>query len=369
MDCTDVVVVGAGVVGLAVARALAQTGREVLVLEAETEPGTGISSRSSEVIHAGLHGETDSLKVRLCLRGRELLYAYCAQRQVGHRRCGKLLVATDRQQLPELQALATRATARGLSGLRWLDAAEARALEPNLICQAALWCPDTGIVDSHGLMRALQADLQAAGGLLVCGTRVIAGQVLGGSRPALALHMADGSGLWASVVVNCAGLGAQALACRIAGAPLADIPRLHLAKGHYFSLAGRSPFSRLIYPLPEPGGLGVHLTLDLAGRARFGPDVQWVDTPSDLAVDPNRRPDFEQAIRRYWPGLPDGALQPDYAGLRPKLSGPGEPARDFVIQGPADHGVAGLVHLFGIESPGLTSALALAEVVAQLPGL
>ena len=377
MDRVDVLVVGAGVVGLAAARALALREREVVVAEAAPRYGSGVSSRSSEVVHAGLYYEPGSLKARLCVRGRELLYAYCRDRGVAHARCGKLVVATRPQDEGRLDAIRARARACGAEEtepLALLTAAQARALEPELQCSAALLSPRSGIVDSHGLMTALLADTEAAGGLLACASRVEGAEpVPGGWHVAIG---ADGarSVLQADWIVNAAGLDAQAVAHTITGFPAASIPARHLAKGHYFDLSGKAPFSRLIYPTPVDGGLGVHLTLDLGGRARFGPDVQWLDaiaadTPGaalDHAVDPARAEAFYAEVRRYWPRLPDGALQPAYAGIRPKLAGAGAAAADFRIDGPATHGVDGLVHLFGIESPGLTSALAIGEVVAAL---
>ncbi len=362
MDQADCVVVGAGVVGLAVARALALQGRDVLVLEAAGAIGTGTSSRNSEVIHAGIYYPQGSLKARLCVRGRQLLYAYCAERHVPHRRCGKLIVATSEAQLPALRDLERRALANGVEGLVWLSRTQAQQLEPQLECVAALLSPETGIIDSHALMLALQGDLENAGGAVVFHSPVESMRVLGGG---IALRTQDGTELLARTLVNAAGLGAPALAARIEGLDARHVPRAHYAKGCYFTLAGRAPFSRLVYPVPEAAGLGVHLTLDLGGQAKFGPDVEWVERPDDLEVDPDRARGFYAEVRKYWPQLPDGALLPGYAGMRPKIHGPGEPAADFLVQGPAEHGVPGLVQLFGIESPGLTSALALGEWVAE----
>ena len=368
MDRVDAVVIGAGVVGLAVARALALSprfaGGQLLVIEAADAIGTGTSSRNSEVIHAGIYYPQGSLKARLCVRGRQLLYAYCAERGVAHRRCGKLIVATEAQQCDLLRTIAAKAAANGVDDLRWLEAPQAQALEPALRCSAALLSPQTGIIDSHAFMLALQGDFENVGGIVAL-HGALARAECGGQGTVL--HMADGSVLHSPVVVNAAGLSAPDLARRFEGMPAGLVPQAHYAKGNYFTLAGRAPFSRLIYPVPEAAGLGVHLTLDLAGQAKFGPDVQWVDSPADLQVDPRRGDAFYAEVRRYWPGLPDGALQPGYAGIRPKISGPKEPAADFMILGPAEHGVPGLVHLLGIESPGLTSSLALAdEVVARL---
>lgn len=362
MEKVDAVVIGAGVVGLAVARALALRGLETVVLESERGIGTGTSSRNSEVIHAGLYYPPGSLKAELCVRGKQLLYAFCDSHQVPYRRCGKFIVASAPAQCETLQALLQRGQANGVEALRMLGPAQARAAEPALACVAALESGSTGIVDSHALMLALQGDLEAAGGMLALGAPVLAGGPLAGGLR-LEVGGEQAMTLQAGVVVNAAGLHAPALARRIEGLAPASLPQAYYAKGSYFSLPGRAPFSRLIYPVPEPGGLGVHLTLDLGGQARFGPDVQWVDT-LDYSVDPARARAFYSAIRSYWPGLPDGALQPGYAGIRPKISGPGEPAADFVIQDASVHGLPGLVNLFGIESPGLTAALAIAEHVS-----
>jgi L-2-hydroxyglutarate oxidase LhgO len=362
-DRVDCVVVGAGVVGLAVARALALQGREVLVLEAAGAIGTGISSRNSEVIHAGLYYPTGSLKARLCVQGRHLMYAYCAKRSVPHRRCGKLIVATSTEQVPGLESILARAQANGVDDLQWLTREQALALEPALACVAALHSPSTGIVDSHALMLALQGDLEHAGGMVAFNSPLARAAI---GSDAIELVAIDGTVLQARTVVNAAGLHAPALAARFAGLDASHVPQAHYAKGSYFTLAGRAPFSRLIYPVPESAGLGVHLTLDLGGQAKFGPDVQWVDSPDDVLVDPARGDAFYAQVRKYWPGLADGALSPGYAGVRPKISDPHAPAADFVIQGPLTHGVAGLVNLFGIESPGLTSALAIAQHVAAL---
>ncbi|MFN3415366.1 MAG: NAD(P)/FAD-dependent oxidoreductase [Caldimonas sp.] len=369
VDRVDAVVVGAGVVGLAVARALALRGLETLVLEAETAIGTGTSSRNSEVIHAGLYYPTGSWKARLCVTGKAWLYDYCARRGVSHRRCGKLVVATSAAQHETLRALMAQAAANGVHDLCWLAADEARALEPALACTAAVLSPSTGIVDSHGLMLALQGDLEAAGGLvaLACPVQQVR-RVSGGFE--LDAGVQQVTRLGTRVLVNAAGLWAPALAARIEGLQSAQVPQAYFAKGSYYALSGRCPFSRLIYPVPEAAGLGVHLTLDLGGQARFGPDVEWVQPDRegrlDYRVDPARVGAFETEIRRYWPDLPGDSLQPAYSGVRPKLQAPGEPARDFCLQGPAEHGLPGLVNLFGIESPGLTACLALGEAAAAL---
>lgn len=363
VERVDCVVIGAGVLGLAVARALALAGREVLVLEACNAIGTQTSSRSSEVIHAGIYYPAGSLKAQLCVQGKDLLYDYCQQRNVAHRRCGKFIVATSEAQLPELESIRVRAAANGVKDLVFLSAAQAQAAEPELECVGALHSPSTGIVDSHALMLALLGDLENAGGVLALNSTLALARC---AHKAIELIADDGTHLLAKTVVNAAGLSAPVLAARFDGLEPKFVPAPHYAKGNYFSLTGRSPFSRLIYPVPEAAGLGVHLTLDMGGQARFGPDVQWVDRPDDLEVQPERGEVFYAEVRKYWPKLADRALIPAYAGIRPKINGPHDAARDFCIQGPADHGVPGLVNLFGIESPGLTSALALAQYVAAL---
>ena len=363
METVDCVVIGAGVVGLAVARALALQGREVVILEAENAFGTITSARNSEVIHAGIYYPAGSLKAQLCVRGKAMLYDYCASHHVAHQRCGKLIVATSEAQVATLEGIRAKAAANGVDDLRLVSRAEAQALEPQLQCHAALLSPSTGIVDSHGLMTALLGDAENAGAMLAVQSPVLGGAVTpDGIR--LEIGNEDGSTttLLARTVVNSAGLTAPELARRIDGMPGAHIPPQYYAKGCYFTLAGRAPFSRLIYPVPEAAGLGVHLTLDLGGQARFGPNVRWIDE-IEYGVDPADADGFYDEVRRYWPGLADGALQPGYAGIRPKISGPHEAAADFRIDGPAVHGVPGLVHLFGIESPGLTSSLAIAERV------
>jgi L-2-hydroxyglutarate oxidase LhgO len=364
MDSVECVVIGAGVVGLALTRALARRGREVILLESQERIGTGISSRNSEVIHAGIYYPAGSLKARLCVAGNRALYTYCADHHVAHRRCGKLIVATDASQVETLRQLQARAKANGVSDLQWLEAEEARRLEPRIHCHAALLSPSTGIVDSHGLMRALCMDAEGAGATLV-----LKSPVLGGRRTSQGLELEVGGEapmtLQAGQVFNCAGLGALALAWALEGARREVLPPLprQYSKGNYYGLSGAAPFSRLVYPVPSHGALGVHLTLDLAGQARFGPDVEWVDR-ENYDVDPRRADSFYSEVRKYWPELPEGALQPAYAGIRPKLHGPDEPVPDFLIQREDAHGVPGWVNLLGIESPGLTSALALAEEVA-----
>lgn len=360
----DCAIIGAGVVGLAIARALAEMGREVLILEAADAIGTGISSRNSEVIHAGIYYPFDSLMRRFCIEGRERLYAYCAERSLPHRRCGKLIVATSEDDRVKLDAIAARARANGVADITPLSASEALGLEPELTCHGALLSPSTGIVDSHALMLALQGDAEARGAVIAFNTPLLGADVTG-DHIRLETGGAEPSFLTCRVLINAAGLDAAPLARRFAGLPPHVIPQSYLAKGSYFSLAGRSPFSRLIYPVPVPGGLGTHLTLDLNGSARFGPDVEWVEH-IDYAVDPGRATAFAQAISRYWPGVRADALRPAYSGIRPKIVPQGAPAQDFVIQGPAVHGIPGLINLFGIESPGLTSSLAIAAHVAKV---
>jgi L-2-hydroxyglutarate oxidase LhgO len=364
VEAVDCVVIGAGVIGLAAARALAASGREVLVLEAAEGIGTGTSSRNSEVIHAGIYYPAGSLMARFCVAGRRALYAYCAERGVPHRGCGKLIVAASAAEDGMLGAIRERAEANGVEGMRVIARDEAVALEPGLACTSALLSPATGIIDSHAYMLALQGDAEHAGATFVFRTPVERARA---SAAGIEID-AGGAGpmtLRCRLLVNAAGLHAPAMAGRIAGMPRDRVPAAYYAKGSYFTLAGRSPFSRLIYPVPVPGGLGVHLTIDLAGQARFGPDVEWVDT-LDYRVDPRRADGFYAAVRRYWPDLRDGALQPGYAGIRPKLAPPGAPGQDFVVQGPQAHGVPGLINLFGIESPGLTASLALAEHVVTV---
>jgi L-2-hydroxyglutarate oxidase LhgO len=365
MEKLDAVVVGAGVVGLAVARALAMAGREVVILEAEDAIGTHTSSRNSEVIHAGIYYPKGSLKARACVEGRRLLYEYCAKQDVPHRRCGKLIVGSDPAHMKELQSLKDRAEANGVHDLVPLTREQALALEPELACAAALHSPSTGIIDSHALMLAYLGDAERHGAMLALKSRLLKATILPGG---IELHVEGADPVQCSVLVNSAGLRAPSVAKAMEGYRAELVPRELYAKGNYYSLARRSPFSRLVYPVPEPGGLGVHVTIDLAGQARFGPDVEWIERigqENDYAVDPGRAARFYAAIRRYWPGLPDGALMPAYSGIRPKTAGPGEPAPDFQVQGPSVHGMPGLVHLFGIESPGLTSSLALAAIALR----
>jgi L-2-hydroxyglutarate oxidase LhgO len=361
------VIIGAGVVGLACARALAQRGIETVILEQHATFGTETSARSSEVIHAGLYYPAGSLKAELCVTGRRLLYDFCISHGVSHRRCGKLIVASNAAQEDQLDALRQQGDSNGVDDLQMLDSAKAQSLEPELRCRAALLSPSTGIVDSHALMLALLGDAESNGATLAVCSPLIDGAV---EDDGIVLRVGGGeaSDLKTGIVINAAGLSAVRVAASLAGFPAAQLPDAFYAKGNYYALTGRTPFSRLIYPLPEPGGLGVHLTLDLGGQARFGPDVEWLTSPGkefNYKVDPARADRFYAEIRRYWPGLPDGALTPAYAGIRPKISGPNDPAADFLIQGPEAHDVAGLINLFGIESPGLTSSLAIAELVTK----
>lgn len=365
MDRIACVVIGAGVVGLAVARKLAESGHEVLVLESHSSIGMETSSRNSEVIHAGLYYPTGSLKARLCVQGRAALYRYCADRGIPHRRCGKLIVATSDEQLFKLAAILAQAHANGCAEICMLTREQAQALEPALSCVAALSSPMTGIIDSHAYMLSLQGDAERAGALFAFGSRVLGGRD-GNGGIVLQVGSAPGEDtkLLAGRVVNCAGLWAPAVARRIDGLCQESIPEAYFAKGNYYALAGRAPFSRLIYPVPAPGGLGVHLTLDLGGQARFGPDVEWLPAPPaeaiDYSVDPRRADAFYREIRAYWPDLPDASLSPSYAGMRPKISPPDSPAADFLFSA---HGSRHYLGLYGIESPGLTASLAIADHV------
>ena len=374
IDRVDSIVIGAGVVGLALARQLAMAGDEVIVLEAADIIGSGTSSRNSEVIHAGIYYAKDSLKARFCVSGKAKLYEYCAAHGVDHRNCGKLIVATSAEELEILDGIKTKAAANGVDDLYEISAEEAMAQEPALSCTGALVSPSTGIIDSHGLMLAYQGDAEDHGAVIAFNSRAIGGRVL---ADGIAIRVADGAGsemeLACTRLINAAGLYAQPLARTIDGLDPATVPSLYYCKGNYFSLAGKQPFSQLIYPVPASASLGVHLTVDLGGQARFGPDQQWLDgevedlyQPIDYVVEPNRGAVFYEAVRRYYPALPDDSLQPAYSGMRPKLQRPGGGVEDFLIQGPNSHGVAGLINLYGIESPGLTSSLAIAEHVGAL---
>ncbi|MBO89513.1 MAG: FAD-dependent oxidoreductase [Rickettsiales bacterium] len=360
----DCVVIGAGVVGLAVARELALAGREVIILESAELIGSETSSRNSEVIHAGIYYPKNSLKALFCVEGKKRLYQYCAEHGVPHQRCGKLIVATLPEQIDTLKEIQKKAAANGVDDLQMLSGNEATSIEPELNCVAALCSPSTGIIDSHSLMLAYQGDAEDHGAMIAFLSPVVDGELgtdgiflnVGGEMPMR---------LSCKTVINSAGLYAPKVAQKISGFSTDNTPPAFYAKGNYYSLLGKPPFSRLIYPVPEPGGLGVHITIDLGGQARFGPDVEWIDQ-IEYSVDPQRSDKFYDAVRTYWPGLKDGALVPGYAGIRPKISGPGEEAADFVVQGPADHGVPGLVNLYGIESPGLTASLAIAEHVRKV---
>ncbi|MBL6931053.1 MAG: NAD(P)/FAD-dependent oxidoreductase [Rhodospirillales bacterium] len=360
----DCAVIGAGVVGLAIARKLAIQGREVIVLEREDAIGTITSARNSEVIHAGLYYPEGSLKARLCVAGRALLYDYLQERAINHQRCGKLIVATTEEESEALEDILEKARINGVDDMTRINAADARAMEPELTCHGALFSPSTGIFDSHSYMLNLQGDAENHGASFAFLSTVAGGQIKDGAV-SLDVSGADGTmTLDCSTVINAAGLGAQKIASSIDGFPLQKVPPLHYAKGNYFTLNGKAPFKHLIYPLPGKASLGTHYTRDLGGQGRFGPDVQWIDD-IDYNVDPDRAESFYAAIRRYWPGLADGTLNPAYSGIRPKIQAPGEPTADFIIQDTGVHGVRGLINLFGIESPGLTSSLAIADEVAS----
>jgi L-2-hydroxyglutarate oxidase LhgO len=372
-ETVDCAVIGAGVVGLAVARALALTGREVIILESADAIGTGTSSRNSEVIHAGIYYPKGSLKALMCVRGRHLLYEYCQSHGVEHRRIGKLLVATTDDQLTPLENLRASAASNGVDDLEAVDGVSLKKMEPELRAVGAYLSPSTGMIDSHSLMLAYQGDAEDAGAMIAFNSPVIKGNIENNAIT-LSIGGAEPMTLSCRTVINSAGLFAQHIAASLDGMPREHVPPCHFAKGNYFTLSGRAPFSRPIYPIPEAAGLGIHLTLDLGGQAKFGPDVQWIDdlpwlddarhiANIDYTVDPSRNPRFYEAIRTYWPGLPENSLLPGYAGIRPKIQAPNEAAKDYMIQGPNDHGVKGLVNLFGIESPGLTSSLAIAEEV------
>lgn len=364
-DTIDSLVIGAGVVGLAVARSLALAGREVIVIDRNAHIGEETSSRNSEVIHAGIYYPTGSLKAHLCVRGKAQMYAYCARNRIGHRRCGKVIVATQDRQLGQLHALHRQAAANGVTDLEWLGAEDVQALEPAVRAIAGLWSPSTGIIDSHALMLSLQGDLERAGGSVALLSEFRRGTV-GQDRIRVNVNSGgEAASIDAATVVNCGGLHASRVARAFDGMDTGLVPATRYARGQYFNLRGPTPFRHLVYPLPEQGGLGVHATLDLAGRTRFGPDVQWIDN-IDYTSDPARATGFYEAVRSYWPALPDGSLETGHVGIRPKLAGPGKTAADFMIQGPTDHGVPGLVNLFGIESPGLTAALAIGDAVAAL---
>lgn len=360
----DTAVIGAGVVGIAIARRLALLGATTVLLESQAGFGTGISARSSEVIHAGIYYPAGTHKSRFCVAGNAALYRYCAEHDIPHRRTGKLVVAVSPEELDQLSHYQNQAEENGVPGTVLLDQHQLKELEPELKAIGALLSPSTGIVDSHALMSALLDDFQHAGGIYVCKSPVLDGKV-GAGGTALRIGGPDPCEVHAALVINSAGLSAQALTRKLEGFPQDKVPPLHHAIGHYYTHRGHVPFRHLIYPVASAGGLGIHLTLDLAGQARFGPDISWRDS-EDYAFDDSRRNTFLAAIRRYWPDIGDGRLAEAYTGIRPKLWGPAHPEQDFILQTEADHGIAGLINLFGIESPGLTSALAIADHIATL---
>jgi L-2-hydroxyglutarate oxidase LhgO len=363
VEQADVIVIGAGVVGLAIARQLAMDGRDVLILEQAETIGTGVSSRNSEVVHGGLYYASNSLKAKLCVEGRHMMQAYCRERHIELNSCGKIVVAEEAQ-LPQLIKLKEQGERNGVDDLRILSASDVKVLEPEVRCAAALLSPSSGIVDSHQFMLALQADAEAKGATLVFRTPVTKARVENGGLTITA-GGATSMAIAARLVVNAAGLGAQGFAQALTNFDRSYIPALHLAKGNYFSLSGKSPFSRLVYPMPEPGGLGIHFTLDLAGAGRFGPDVEWIEN-ENYDVDAKRAEIFSRSISNYWPIISPDMLQPAYAGIRPKVERPGGSTTDFIIQGSQHHGCDGLINLFGIESPGLTSSMAIAKHVSDL---
>lgn len=368
MDRVDCVVVGAGVIGLAVAREMALQGRETILLERESSFGTISSARNSEVIHAGIYYQKDSLKAKLCVEGNRLLYEYCRSHHVSTRPYGKLIVASEDNQISDLQAILYKAHNNGVPEIKMISEDEAKALEPNLRCSAAILSASTGIVDSHGYMLSLLGGFEDAGGMVAYQSPLISAKPIGsnaGGGFELEIGGVDGMKIQTKLLINCAGMSAPAVAKRIEGLNQEQISKAYFAKGNYFSLSGKSPFTHLIYPVPEPGGLGVHLTLDMGGQAKFGPDVEWLDIDTeeqvDYTVNPKRSEGFYAAVRKYWPDLKDSALQPDYSGVRAKIVPPNSPAGDFCFNGPKDHGLEGLFNLYGFESPGLTSSLAIAK--------
>jgi len=361
VDKCDCIVIGAGIVGLSVARRLALAGRDVVILEAESTIGSGISSRNSGVIHAGIYYPSESLKARLCVEGKKRLYKYCVDRNITHSKIGKVLIAPDESEIPTLQDYYELGHQNNVKDLQWLDPQETKTLEPNIRCAAAIWSPSTGIIDVHDYMLALLGDAETNGAMLALKSPMTRAWLLDDSA-VVEVGGDDPIRVKANLLINCAGLGAEKVARQIDGLPSKHIPTIFFAKGNYFFLKQKAPFQHLIYPLPSRGGLGVHSSYDLAGRCRFGPDIHWIDRP-DYAVDEHNLDDFYKAIRRYWPSLPDNSLAPDYTGIRPKLTRPGESSADFVIQTQAQHGIKCLINLFGIESPGLTASLAIAELV------
>jgi len=368
MEQVDCVVIGAGVVGLAVAREMALQGRETILLERENAFGTISSARNSEVIHAGIYYPKDSLKAKLCVQGNRLLYEYCRDHQVATQPYGKLIVASDETQIDDLRAILYKAQNNGVPEIKMISGEEAKALEPNLKCSAAILSSSTGIVDSHGYMLSLLGGFEDAGGMVAYQSPLLSAKPIGSNAQdgyELQIGGVDGMQIQTKLLINCAGMSAPAVAQKIEGLAKDQIPKAYFAKGNYFSLSGKSPFTHLIYPIPEPGGLGVHLTLDMGGQAKFGPDVEWLNIDQeeqiDYTVDPKRGDGFYEAVRRYWPGLKDGSLQPDYSGVRAKIVPPNAPAGDFCFNGPQEHGMQGLYNLYGFESPGLTSSLAIAR--------
>jgi len=368
MDQVDCVVIGAGVVGLAVAREMALQGRETILLERENAFGTISSARNSEVIHAGIYYPKDSLKAQLCVEGNRLLYEYCRSHQVATQPYGKLIVASDETQIDDLQAILYKAQNNGVPEIKLISGDDAKVLEPQLQCCAAILSSSTGIVDSHGFMLSLLGGFEDAGGMVAYQSPLLSAKPLGSNGEGgyeLEIGGADGMKIQTKLLINCAGMSAPAVAQKIAGLKQEHIPKAYFAKGNYFSLSGKSPFTHLIYPIPEPGGLGVHLTLDMGGQAKFGPDVEWLEIESegqiDYTVNPKRSEGFYEAVRRYWPELKDGSLQPDYSGVRAKVVPPNAPAGDFCFNTPQDHSLHGLFNLYGFESPGLTSSLAIAK--------
>ncbi len=368
MEQVDCVVIGAGVVGLAVAREMALQGRETILLERENAFGTISSARNSEVIHAGIYYPKGSFKAQLCVQGNRMLYEYCRTHQVGTQAYGKLIVASDDSQLDDLQAILYKAQNNQVPDIRIISGEEAKALEPQLHCSAAILSASTGIVDSHGYMLSLLGGFEDAGGMVAYQSPLIRAKAIGNNAEygfVLEIGGADSMQIQTRLLINCAGLSAPAIAQQIEGLSSSQVPKAYFAKGNYFSLSGKSPFTHLIYPIPEPGGLGVHLTLDMGGQAKFGPDVEWLEIETenqiDYTVNPRRSEGFYEAVRRYWPALKDGSLQPDYSGVRAKIVPPNTPAGDFCFNGPSDHGLHGLFNLYGFESPGLTSSLAIAK--------
>ena len=368
MDRVNCVVIGAGVIGLAVAREMALQGRETILLERESAFGTISSARNSEVIHAGIYYPKDSLKAKLCVEGNRMLYEYCRTHHVATQPYGKLIVASDDSQLDDLQAILYKAQQNNVPEIKMITGEQAKSMEPELQCSAAVLSASTGIVDSHGFMLSLLGGFEDAGGMIAYQSPLISAKPIGSKAQdgfELEIGGSDAMKIQTKLLINCAGMSAPAIAKKIEGLAQEQIPKAYFAKGNYFSLSGKSPFKHLIYPIPEPGGLGVHLTLDMGGQAKFGPDVEWLEIDDenqiDYTVNPKRGDGFYAAVRKYWPGLKDNALQPDYSGVRAKIVPPNSPAGDFCFNMPKDHGLEGLFNLYGFESPGLTSSLAIAK--------